>query len=785
MLKSLILLILSVSIPLLAQNCSFQLDGEIIDGETNEKLAGAIIQIKSEGATIETDSNGYYNFNNLCNDSITIEVTFSGYKNYKKNIRIKPKFHFDILLHTEGSELASVEITHKKDDYKTLTSTTISERGLDKQRGKNLGEILKTLPGVDAIQTGPNVFKPTIQGFSGNRIVIIQNNVRLEGQNWGNDHAPEIDPFSTDQITVIKGANALVYGPEAQSGAIIIAPFKVPKKSGIYGNTFSNLQTNNRMFQNAGQVCLSSHKFKNWYTHIQGSQKYGGNIKTPEHYLDNTASQEFNGSAHIGYDGVKRNFRLTYNSFNQTLGVYKGANIGNLSDLIKNLEGLGYENTNKFSYDINRSYQHTKHNLLQLKYQQNFKKGSSLTSILTYQHNDRKEFDLHRPKSDHSNKPNISYLLSTWQAELQYNHRVIKNNIRKSGIQAFQQENITETTDLRLFIPNFKSKSLGVYHIHSLIFAKTQMDLGVRYDLRQIQIYKYVNKELISPSKTYHAFSSSMGINHQINRHIDINLNIAYSMRPPAVNELFSDGLHHGESIFIMNNKTDFSFKTENNLNNTISLNFRKPNINTQLSGFYNRIQNFIYLKPSAPIISIRGAFPTFYYQQSNATVLGLDFLNHINLSKKWALETKGNITQGKEQFDGDYILNMPSPKLSNAMSYSFKNYKILKNSELELSYMYCFKQVFFPKKQFDINYNTVEGPKTFTLIGDYLPAPNGYGLLNASFNTEIPFKKIKVNFYISANNLLNTRYRNYLNRLRYYTDEQGFNCSTTVKVTF
>lgn len=733
----------------------------------------------------ETNDEGSYVFSNLCADSIKIEVSHEGYKPYSRNFFLKEDLHLDISLHAETCELASVEIVHQRDVFSNRSTSQIAAKELDKLRGKNLGEILKTLPGVDAVQTGPNVYKPTIQGFSGNRIVFIQNNVRLEGQNWGNDHAPEIDPFATDKITVVKGASALMYGPEAQSGAIVVAPYKAPNTYGAAGSLYSNFQTNNRMVQNAAQLSMSSQQLHGWHLHLQGSHKYGGNIKTPLHYLDNTASRELNGTAHLGYNHANHSFICTFSQFNQKLGVYRGAHIGNLSDLIKNLQGNGYQNNNVFSYAVDRSYQHARHTVLQLNYQRTLPNGRSLKALLTYQNNDRKEYDLHRPKTDQSNNPNIVYALKTYQAELIYGHKAYKKLLGKSGLQFFAQQNITQTSDLRLFLPNFESKNIGAYHIRTLSFAKTHIETGLRYDLRHIQVYKYVQKELLTPAHTYHALSGSIGIDHELTRRLSISYVGGFTMRPPAVNELFSDGLHHGESIFILKNHQDFAFKTENSISNTVGISFNTAHVQSKISIFYNSIQNFIYLKPTEPVVSIRGAFPTFYYAQGGATLIGGDVHNHLNISKKWAWDTKASITYGREQSSRDYLLNMPTPRLNNSLSYAFKNYKAFKNNELELSYLVQFRQLFFPKKKFDIHYNTVDGAQTYTVSGDYLPAPATYGLLNMGFNTEVVLQKTKINVYLGCNNLLNTKYRNYLNRLRYYTDEQGLNFSATVKVSF
>ncbi|HTF80242.1 MAG TPA: hypothetical protein VL947_00900, partial [Cytophagales bacterium] len=374
---------------------------------------------------------------------------------------------------------------------------------------------------------------------------------------------------------------------------------------------------------------------------------------------------------------------------------------------------------------------------------------------------------------------------NTYQAELIYNHRLVQNRMQKSGIQTTVQQNITNTTDLRLFLPNYTNKSVGIYHMKSIILKRTQMDLGLRYDIRHLQVFKYSNKHLIKPSHVYHAFSASYSLEHTFSKKWSFTYTSAFVMRPPAINELFSDGVHHGESIFIKNIKDDFDFGTENSLSSTLTLRHATIKSKTHISLFYNKIHNFISLKPTEPIVSIRGAFPTYYYHQGGAHVMGLDISIQWQLSKMLTIYNKGSITMGREQYNGTYLLNMPVPQVSSTLKYGLGQYRWLTNNEIELGYAYFFKQIFFPDNIYELNYNTVEGPKSFVIVGDYLPAPKGYGLVHAGANTHIPLGKSTISLFLSFNNLFNVRYRNYLNRMRYYADEQGFNCSLTAKISF
>src|SRR6201996_2411013 len=111
---------------------------------------------------------------------------------------------------------------------------SVGGRSLQEIRGLSLGESLKGIAGVNSLQTGPSISKPVIHGVYSNRILILNNGVRQEGQNWGNDHAPEIDPFIATRLSVIKGAASIRYGSDAIGGVILVDPKEMPVRPGVF-----------------------------------------------------------------------------------------------------------------------------------------------------------------------------------------------------------------------------------------------------------------------------------------------------------------------------------------------------------------------------------------------------------------------------------------------------------------------------------------------------------------------------------------------------------------------
>ncbi|HEV3251029.1 MAG TPA: TonB-dependent receptor plug domain-containing protein, partial [Puia sp.] len=233
------LLVYSFTIHAQQSDCNLVLKGQVIlndsvKGATN----GASVYISKLKKGVLTDSAGNFFFENLCPGKWEFLITFQGYRNLDTSFRITQNMIVNFPLFSTAEQLNSVTVTGEiihKDQITTAIKTTLSGRELEETRGLSLGESLKTITGVNSIQTGPSISKPVIHGVYSNRILIVNNGIRQEGQNWGNDHAPEIDPFIATKITIIKGAASIRYGSDAIGGVILLDPKDLRASPGIDG----------------------------------------------------------------------------------------------------------------------------------------------------------------------------------------------------------------------------------------------------------------------------------------------------------------------------------------------------------------------------------------------------------------------------------------------------------------------------------------------------------------------------------------------------------------------
>ena len=206
------------------QNCRLVLTGHIEDADTKETLAGATVALVGTDRTIVTDSKGDFVFFNLCAGSYTLHVTHVNCDSVTQQVELSRDRHLDIFLPHARNTLQGVMVEAKTGMANTGFKQELSGRKLEETRGMSISEALGQINGVTLLQTGSTIAKPVIHGLHSNRILTINNGVRQEGQQWGNEHAPEIDAFIADKLTVIKGVDELKYGSDAIGGVILVQP---------------------------------------------------------------------------------------------------------------------------------------------------------------------------------------------------------------------------------------------------------------------------------------------------------------------------------------------------------------------------------------------------------------------------------------------------------------------------------------------------------------------------------------------------------------------------------
>lgn len=758
--------------------CFLRIRGQVVDGDTKEKINNASIEVKELRRIFTSDSLGTFNIEGLCPGHYEIVITHIGCQPVLLHVHLKDDYNEVITLPHRYNELENVTVQTTGSGKDIVVSNELKGRELDALRGLSLGESLQKLPGVNVIQTGSNIYKPVIHGLHSSRILILNNGIRQEGQQWGSEHAPEIDPYIANRLTVIKGAGTIRYGGDAIGGVILVEPKLLPIAQGISGEINTAFFSNNKEAVISGILEGNSKKYPAFSWRTQGSLKKGGNAKTPGYWLDNSGFEEYNFSAAAGWRKKTWGTEVFFSQFNTKLGIFSGSHIGNTKDLIEainNVDPPDYIKNAKFSYEIDRPYQKVQHNLLKLNAFVNTGNAGKFSLVVARQFNSRQEFDKKRFASS-DDVPQLDLEITTYSADAVWDHYTWHGFRGTVGISGMYQDNWYQ---YRLFIPQYQLLNTAAFIIEKYDVGKITVEAGLRYDYRNIYNI-YSNDGTLYNEKTYNNLSGNIGAAYKISTASRITINASSAWRAPNVNELYSDGLHHGAARLEKGNAALIPERA-NSIIGGFAYNKHKWQIEAEI--FYKQISGFIYLKPTyPPQLTIRGAFPSFAFAQTDADLYGGDLSMGYRFNAHFKAKAKTSLLWAWDKTAGDWLIQMPPNNHQTELEYYFSEGKRWKQTYIKAVVLYTEQQQRVPATG-NIEITKPDGSKQ--LESDYAPPPPAYTLFNIETGTSLQTKRKQVSIILSINNLLNTRYRNYMNAFRYYSDEVGTNISLRIKVPF
>lgn len=797
-----------------SQNCDAIFLGELKDFHDNTPIVGAAIYIKTLDKYVVSDENGKFKIQKLCKGELTLIISHIGCETKTVTYTLNGDIFKNITLehHIEELNEVAIKATEKK-ETKTGQETVLKSKTLSKYSASSLGDALREVPGVSSLNTGNTIVKPIINGLHSSRVLIMNNGVRLQDQEWGIEHAPNIDINSANQISVIKGSGALAYGGDAIGGVIVANPTRAILKDTLYGKTSIIGQINGRGI--TVNTNLNKSFNNGWFANIQGSLRQIGDLKAPDYYLTNTGIKSNAFTVNTGKKTFESGFEVFYSYIDSEIGILRSAHIGNIKNLATAMSSPTPLFTEDLGYDITQPKQDITHHLFKASYYKRFKNFGKVDIQYDYQNNQRYEFDIRR--GGRSEKPAVDLMLQT--QTISANAKIDKNLERKYsfGLLARYQDNFANPdTGVRRLIPDYNKYDFGLY-------ATTEWDLndniiadaGIRYDFSRIDALKYYKRSswenqgyddgfrdiiigsvignevingvidpnasqyLTNPIFDFHNISAATGIKYKFNNKHTAALSYNLASRAPNPSELFSDGVHHSAARYEIGN---LRFNSERSHRISGTYVFSSSKFNIQVEPYYNHINDFIYLIPSEVGIvpTIRGPFPEWKYIQtpSNAKIFGLDASVNYQISNYWNVNHKSAFIKGYDEKADLPLLDIPPFMTTNSITYSNSKWYDF-NASLQSEWF--FKQNEFPN---EFNY-TVPIAGEDDIYVDLSPPP-AYHLIHFQSEVTIPmFKQSLLNIRLSVNNILNTNYRNYLNRLRFFADETGRNISLQIQFNY
>jgi iron complex outermembrane receptor protein len=748
--------------------------------------------------TVSSDVSGNYLIKRLPSGKVKVFVSCIGFQPLDTVVKIAYDQVLNFVLTENTIQLQEVVIRQKANTLnKSLVEQKIKKETIDKYSNQTLGDVLTEIAGVSSLKTGSSVVKPVINGLFGSRVPVINNNVRLEDQEWGTEHAPNFDVNAAGKITVIKGASGLQFGGDAVGGLIIIEPVSV-KKDTLFGKTILTLASNGR----GGSMSSSLHKGndKGWSWNALGTVKYMGDKEAPNYVLSNSGNREANFSGDIKFTGKKQDFSAYYSYYNTTIGILSASHTGNVNDLYNSISNKIPSVINDFTYTIRNPKQKVQHHLAKMNYNYYLNETASLAVQYSFQFNKRLEFDVRR--RDFNEIAALDLALTTHAVNVDYKKLLHDWNI-KTGVNGSIQNNFANpATGIKPLIPNFNRIELGTYGIVSYDLSDSfSIDTGLRYDYSRLDAAKFYlksrwaergyatefadfivgedgNQWLTKPSFTFHNVSASAGFHKEFATNLNWYSNISLAMRNPNPSEFFSDGLHHSTGIIELG---DLALDKEEAVKVSTTVQKNWSNFSVEVNPFINSIRNFMFLRPVGFETTIRGAFPVWEYQQTNARLAGIDVQTHWKMSEQWQHDFALAYVTGRDMTNKESLIDIPPLNLSNKIQFSKREWYDMK---VELKSEIVLRQNQFPDNNFTTNI-VVNNELTPVLV-DISTPPAAYQLLH--FYSEMKFEtfgKSNTTIAFSVQNIVNTNYRDYLNRQRFFADEMGRNFQIQLKFNY
>lgn len=795
--KALLFIIASVCYLNTLKAHDHEVTGVIMDADNNVPIAGASIRILENGRGILTDRKGRFSIN-MTNygESIKVAVSFTGYQTDTLTLCRTLDFYTIPLKQTTGKLDDVVVSTDGKTPVKENPAAIVivSPKKIDQALQSNIMDVLvKNVPGLNAVKTGPNISKPFIRGLGYNRVLTLYDGIRQEGQQWGDEHGIEIDPYGVQKAEVIKGPASLIYGSDALAGVISMTPFMPKEQNGrIHGRLVSEYQQNSGLIGNGIRLYSST---RGWYWLASGSYRMAKNYQNRvDKRVYNTNFRETSATFSVGRHSALGTSSLNFTLFNDLQGIPDGSRdsltrkftkqvFEGQDDDIKKRPEVPSSALN--SYRLSPLHQQIQHYRIYSNNHYRLGRGI-LDAFLAWQQNIRQEYS--HPTA--INQPGMYVRLNTFNYGVKYDLSAWSHTELAFGANGMQQYNKNkDATDFP--IPDYRLWDAGVFVFNKWRYNKFSVSGGVRYDYRNMNgdpLYTLTNtntgfdqkvkrgtpqaSQLFKSFHTnFNGMSFSLGGTYAINDHISLKANIGRGYRAPNITELASNGLDPGAHIIYignMNSKPEFSFQQD------LGMELDYPSISASVSAFNNHVSNYIYLTELSdgdnPPVDAQGN-KTFQYKQAAAHLYGLEisatvrpvswkgfsWMNSLVLT--YGINTsplyEGKGTQGRYL---PYI--PPGAWLSNMTQVIALRSALLPTINLmaEIDYK-------GPQNRYLGLYNTETATASYTLI-------------NISAGASVQYNRHqRMDLQLGINNLFNTLYQSNMSRLKYF---EYFNSSPT-----
>ncbi|WP_010232141.1 TonB-dependent receptor [Gillisia marina] len=729
------MLLFAVCISTYSQN---SISGKLVDLETNQPIIGGNVYIsKLEKGSI-TNLNGEFQLSNIPEGEWNMVISFIGYTTKTVSFNSPSENPLIIELQPTAIEMEEVIVStpfHKLQSENVVKVERESLEDLRKTGAVTLAEGITQIAGVESVTTGAGIGKPVIRGLSANRVLVYAQGVRLENQQFGDEHGLGVSASGVESVEVIKGPASLLYGSDALGGVLYLNPEKYAQTDNTSIDASYNYFTNTLGSEANLGVKTSGEK---WKALVRGNYAIHSDYETGDGVrVTNSRFAEKDLKAGIGFQDSKYKGDLRYNYNNTYIGIP---------------EEIADQTTSK---DVVSPYQQLDNHIMSLT-NKIFLQNSSVDLKVGYLFNNRKEFE------EGEDDPALEMHLETLNYDLKFNAPVWGNFETIFGVQGLFQTNTNFGEEL--LIPDASIRDFGILGTTHYHLEKIDIQGGFRFDTRHITTEEngiFGEPGYFQPiDRTFSSYNGSLGIKFNMFKNLVTRINAASGFRAPNLAELSSNGVHEGTNRYEIGNA---DLDNEQNIQLDLSLEFRNEHFELFGNAFYNKINQYIFIAPSEDFIE---GDRVFNYIQDDAKLYGGEAGFHLHPHPiDWLhLESSLELVIG-EKDNGESLPLIPATSLTNTLRVEFDQLKGLANN-------YAFV--------------TLKTTGEQNNISDFETSTSGYSLVNAGIGATVFLNNLPLELRVSGNNLFNKNYISHLSRLK--TDgiaNMGRNISFGIQTKF
>jgi iron complex outermembrane receptor protein len=718
--------------------------GRVTTGD-GQPLGDVRISVAEANRSTTTDPEGRYRIPNLPTGTYSVQFALVGYAPEVRRVTLRDvDLTLDVVLKPSAVELAEVQVTATPLATTPLTSpqptAVLGGADLRIAQHASLGETLEGVPGVHNLSTGAGIGKPVIRGLTSNRVLVLDDGQRMETQQWGDEHGPNVETANAERVEVIRGPASVLYGSDAIGGVVNVVQKELPEARGrrpfARGNVSAAYNGNNR--EPDGNLLVEGATGGLGFR-LGLSGRTSQNVRTPNYELWNSENRAGGGTGALGYHGTWGSVVATYTQRNERIGLTDEDPTATPTQRIV---------TNRAKIDATIP--------LGL---------SRLEAMIGFERNRRREFD-----SDTTSVVGLGLLSKNFLADVKLHHApwgpfagVLGLSGWHTAFDKFGQETL---------IPNTRADNVGAYGFEQTELGRWNISFGARYDYRHLDVDSDAALGVAAQTRSWNSLTGNLGLLYHLAEPVALVLNVGRGFRAPSTFDLYSNGVHEGTASFERGNP---NLRTEKSFNTDLAVRVQNRAVSLEVGAFANLISDFIYTVPVPGLVDSASGFQVFDVTQGDAFLVGFESALEYHPTNFLHLRAGADYVHGQNRSTNTPLPNMPPFRATYSARLEGGNRGPLTDTYVSLGGETNARQTRLDPDE------VLFYASAFNGIGFQ---PMGYTLVNAGAGFGFPVGRTDVRLDLQVRNLFNKAYAEQLSRIKTYAPLPGMGRALIARLT-